>query len=350
MQEIRDITGSSHATIKKGITEYNLINYALNLEEWLEKESELIVDINKLKVTPFTRVFSSGARNPNYPSLGKIINLDYDEKLHPVSSLPQEIFDHIIYLVAKSSFDKQIPFDTRSSLEDVVGLEEYLIMQGLLLNKEEDKGKINKESDKGLPLNTEKKRNGDQERAHAINLKKHESEMKQNQKSTNSNSSREKEEEKTKSKVKNNYKLTSSRQNVIPESFVIDSPHIRVNNIILELRKLNVNTYPNASAILLRVLLDLSTQCFLKEHSQEESIKKNDLQGTITNALNYMGNQKILDQKIIDNVRQAIKKERVINIFNCYAHYNEVMPMRQDLVEIFDNFAPYIEKCLKKQD
>ena len=132
--EIQRITGSSYSTIQKGIREYNLIQYALNLPEWVDKESGLIVDINKLKVSPFTRVFTAGTSFPNISSLGTLLDLQYDDNMQPMSSIPKEIFDHCIYLVAKSSFDKSIKFDTRHTMQDIVGLLDYLKQQDIFSN------------------------------------------------------------------------------------------------------------------------------------------------------------------------------------------------------------------------
>ena len=120
----------------------------------------------------------------------------------------------------------------------------------------------------------------------------------------------------------------------------------KIKRIIYELQKLN-SSYINSQALLLRCLIDTSTQYFA-ESNDSININTNDLKSSVLNVLNYFSNSGILDKKICDRIRSSIKKESIINYFNGVAHYYNYRPDFDTVKSIWDTFEPYIEKCISK--
>lgn len=120
----------------------------------------------------------------------------------------------------------------------------------------------------------------------------------------------------------------------------------KIKRIIFELQKLN-SFYINSQALLLRCLIDTSTQYFA-EGNNSININTNDLKGSVLNVLNHFSNSGILDKKICDRIRSSIKKDSIINYFNGVAHYYNYRPDFDTIKSIWDTFEPYIEKCISK--
>ena len=120
----------------------------------------------------------------------------------------------------------------------------------------------------------------------------------------------------------------------------------KIKKIIFELQKLN-SSYINAQALLLRCLIDISTQYFA-EGNNTIKISNSDLKANVLNVINYFSNSNILDKKSCDRLRNIIKKENVINYFNGVAHYYNYRPDFETVKSIWDAFEPYIEKCISK--
>lgn len=115
---ISEITGISESKVKNGIINNKLLNYAFALSDWTEEEKEKYLDIQKIKPTPFLRVFSTTSKIMN-KNAREILKLSYDNKtLEPVSELPESIFNKAIHLIAKAAFIDE-SFNTRKTIDDV---------------------------------------------------------------------------------------------------------------------------------------------------------------------------------------------------------------------------------------
>jgi|GEM_PF-2448828 hypothetical protein len=327
VEEIQDTTGTSKNIIIKGIKEYNLVNYALNLEEWQKNEQNTIIDIHKLKISPFIRVFTSSPRNSSYSTLSQILKLSFSKEYIPVTSIDINIFNHCIYLVAKASFDKTIPFDTRSTLEDVPNLVEYLTIEGLLTAK----------VDSEQPTTTGTRVDNDAEKLHQ------QSNPAKNELSGTTSVNTAPTIEKA---TIINKALTSSRNTLIPPTFGVQTSSIKINNIILELKQLNLNMNINSAAVLLRVLIELSSKYYLYNNNAGDLVKEKDLKQLVNNAVTHMRNSKLISDNMHSNITKIGNKEMAFDIFNGYVHYDGILPIKSELIGYFDNYCTFIEKCL----
>ncbi|AOY76779.1 hypothetical protein [Clostridium formicaceticum] len=122
---ISDVTGTSKPKIKTGIIEYKLLNYAFNLNVWTEDELIEYLDLQKLKPTPFLRVFTT--KSEFFQLTAKdLLKLSSDDiTLAPTSDLPKPIFDEAIHLIAKGAFVDE-SFNTRNTIDDVPGVIDLL--------------------------------------------------------------------------------------------------------------------------------------------------------------------------------------------------------------------------------
>ncbi|HEY4601221.1 MAG TPA: ATP-binding protein [Cerasibacillus sp.] len=122
-----------------------------------------------------------------------------------------------------------------------------------------------------------------------------------------------------------------------------ETPH-KIKDIIEELKRIT-NKNINSQALLLRCLIDISTQYY--QTKNDIDIKKNNLPGNIRIVLNTFSDNKLLDLKAINRVRQSINKENTLQYFNGVAHDYNYRANFSDLVEIWNTFEPYITACIK---
>ena len=160
-------------------------------------------------------------------------------------------------------------------------------------------------------------------------------------------------------KIVNIQPLPIKRVALISRDFIIDIPQERINLIFDELKKLKVDTYRNAVAVLFRVFLELSVDHFIKnklsikkELSQE--IKKNarkankpTLSKKIKVVSDYMEKKQILDKNELQPIRIAISNKYHIfstHTFNSYVHNLDHIPTSIDLKVSWDSMQKFIQK------
>lgn len=122
-----------------------------------------------------------------------------------------------------------------------------------------------------------------------------------------------------------------------------DTPE-KIKKIIEELKQLT-NKYVNAQALLLRCLVDISTDFFQVKNRIQK--KRNKLPGNIIASLNYINDKKLLDHKTVNRIRNSVNKERITDFFNGAAHEYNYRPTFNELEEIWNIFETYILICIK---
>ena len=145
--------------------------------------------------------------------------------------------------------------------------------------------------------------------------------------------------------ITSNKQYTSKRSVLIPEDFQVTCTNVKINDIINELKRLNLNYYVNAQAVLLRILLELSLKYYLNTVNESNKIDEGHLEGTYVAALESMRVKKMLDSVEHSNLAQ-LKKKKIFSIFNGYVHYDSVVPSKDILIYYFDSLRRIIEICL----
>lgn len=303
IEEISRVTGLTQTKIKSGLKEYRLIDYALRLSYWTEQEREKYLDLQEIKTSRFTRLFSAKTNDENKLKLREIIGLDYDEKYQLLTDLDKESFDNIIFIVAQAAFNPEYcpKFNTRSTYEDIPQLMKFF----------EDKN-----------INDMSKEEKDNKSVVTVN----------------------KDDKKSKKDAGSIY--TSKRSVLIPNDFMVTCKVTKINDIIGELKRLNFNYSVNAQAVLLRVLVELSVKYYLTQSNEADKIDEKNLEGTYCAALEIMRRNKAISNAEHKNLTQIRKNNQVFNVFNGYVHYDSVVPNRDILIYYFDNLRKLIEICL----
>ena len=160
-------------------------------------------------------------------------------------------------------------------------------------------------------------------------------------------------------KKKKSLETISKRNKLIPKNFNISIRNTKVQSIYEELRKLNVEKYSNAIAVLFRVFLELSVKYFIDREKEQGNDLLQDLKTTqedkqkipLSTKINcickYMEKEQILAKNTLQPVRIAIQKQYDIcstHTFNSYVHNLDHIPLGNDLKKSWDNMEKFIEK------
>ena len=163
-------------------------------------------------------------------------------------------------------------------------------------------------------------------------------------------------------------KRTTKRSTLIPQDFAISISHQRIDSICKELKKLDIDKYTNAVAVLFRVFLELSINHFIEKKEEErvnllkeleEKPKKNNqgernifLRQKMTIVCKYMEKEKKLTKNELHPVRIAIEKRydiSSIQTFNSYVHNLDHFPSDNDLKNSWNNMQKFISKLWEQK-
>lgn len=139
--------------------------------------------------------------------------------------------------------------------------------------------------------------------------------------------------------------LAHERKRLIPSGVSYSIQDHRVNTIYHELRRLDVDTFKNAVAVLFRVFFELSVELYLNSHGI--SYHANDtLRNKASKALNDMTTNDWLDKNGRKGIDSTIKGQQTphgIDTFNAYVHNGRFQPKPSDLNTEWDNLQPFFD-------
>lgn len=142
----------------------------------------------------------------------------------------------------------------------------------------------------------------------------------------------------------------NKRKNLIPKNCKLSINRPKVNNIYHELLNLNVTNFTNATAVLFRVFVELSVDCYLEEHQliNTPSAAKSGLnfQQKINLAANHLETKKFADAAICKGIKSEIKDSNDImgiDTWHAYVHNNKFSPKDKNLITTWDNIQSFIE-------
>lgn len=146
-------------------------------------------------------------------------------------------------------------------------------------------------------------------------------------------------------KKKKSRKLDRDRKRLIPTGVTYSITHSRVNEIYVELKRLDVDTRRNAVAVLFRVFLELSIEWYLDEHGVR--FKPNEkLRGKARKAVNHMDANGWLarnGQKGINTAIDSRNTTHAVDTFHAYVHNGSFHVVPSDLNTAFDNLRPFFD-------
>ncbi len=134
---------------------------------------------------------------------------------------------------------------------------------------------------------------------------------------------------------------TQSRTSVAPMSLKLNIDNQRSINIFKELKEINVFTFPNASAVLLRVFLELSVNFYISKNSVQ--CKGDQLNSRFEEAVNHMQLEKN-EKKALQKVISDVNKPTHTSLLNIYVHNSHYNPRPYDIKISFDDFILFFQK------
>ena len=144
----------------------------------------------------------------------------------------------------------------------------------------------------------------------------------------------------------------TKRWHFVPDGLKLTIPNERSNRILSELKQLSHVAMPNACAVMMRVFLELSVDCYLEEFhllkngAVSASKDPRDLKQKTNEVINQMIQQKIyLDQAKAKGIRTEINNDKSvfsIDTLNAYVHNLTFNPIPETLMLSWDNIEPFI--------
>lgn len=144
--------------------------------------------------------------------------------------------------------------------------------------------------------------------------------------------------------------ISTSRSTLIPRNCILTIKQVKINKIYLELKNLSVDEFSNASGILFRVFLEMSTNVFIDKYNLSKVKKSGDalsLREKLINVESYMQKNGIATKDELKGVRVMAKtKDNLYSIdtFNEYVHNHHFSPDPISLKTSWDNVQLFIEK------
>ncbi|MBU0612305.1 hypothetical protein KKB58_02710, partial [Patescibacteria group bacterium] len=145
--------------------------------------------------------------------------------------------------------------------------------------------------------------------------------------------------------------LSTNRTVLIPSSCPLNiNGAPRINEIYWELRRIKIDDFKNAAAVILRVFLELSANHYIEKNSIETKKnpkKESTLAGKIQAICTFMENKKILTRDRLKGIRMATTSQDSIfstDTFNAYVHNRHFSPSSILLKETWDNMQEFMQK------
>ena len=138
------------------------------------------------------------------------------------------------------------------------------------------------------------------------------------------------------------------RTTLIPRDFLADVTQPRINKIFVELKKIKVDEFPNAVAVMLRVLLELSLDHFLEVNMKwvEQKIDNSSLAQKLTAVANELEKNNIMSSKQLASIRKASGGQTLlvtsIKTLHGYVHNKYFSPIPSELKTAWDDIALFI--------
>lgn len=142
----------------------------------------------------------------------------------------------------------------------------------------------------------------------------------------------------------NSKDIFNSCKTIIPATFNIKSGDARINKIIQELKFLEVDKYPNACGVLLRVLFELSAKRYVElteggDHTEDK----------FEQIISYASNKLVKENKMNKQNHSALAKDidTIRLLFNGYAHNTNSYPSSEAIKSVFKAHKNFVCLCLE---
>jgi hypothetical protein len=147
-----------------------------------------------------------------------------------------------------------------------------------------------------------------------------------------------------KSKPAPSPKLPRARETLIPNDCALKITDARIRAIEIELRKLKLEEYPNAIAVLYRVFLELCVDSYLTSHNIPVG-DRTPLTTKIQQVSDDLFSHQKLNREQVRPVRRAAQADSFLapstTLLNAYVHSQHMFPEPSDLRAHWDSLQPF---------
>ena len=143
------------------------------------------------------------------------------------------------------------------------------------------------------------------------------------------------------------------RRVLIPKKCVIKIKNPKVNKRYHEFQKLNVDNFTNATAVMFRVFVESSVDCYLKEHNIPTKDKMGfylKLKDKTSKVIDDLEGKKLIEKEECKGIRSEVNdKDGILGLdtLHAYVHNPNFSPHPRNLTTAWDNIEPFMKAVLK---
>lgn len=154
----------------------------------------------------------------------------------------------------------------------------------------------------------------------------------------------------TAGKQKRQAPLEKNRPTLIPQKIKLVIHQARINEIYSELKKLLIQEYPNAVAVLFRVFIELSVDDYIHRHPTDFKKRPEDTSYSLSKKLREVADHLKAKHKLTEHQYRAVQRAAQadnfmatsVNTLNQYVHNPYFKPALDDLRSGWDNLQPFL--------
>ena len=137
-----------------------------------------------------------------------------------------------------------------------------------------------------------------------------------------------------------------NRKTLVPAHHKLTITHPRILKIFNELKALDINIYPNAGAVLFRVFIELSADCYFTKHSLPDVSVDSILSKKLEAIISDFKSKSIMTVHELRAARQMSSSQtqnNSVKTFHSYVHNKDITPSATDLKSAWDDLWTFIE-------
>ena len=137
-----------------------------------------------------------------------------------------------------------------------------------------------------------------------------------------------------------------NRKTLIPAHHKLTISHPRILKIFNELKALDIVTYPNASAVLFRVFIELSADCYIDKYTLSTVNSDDRLAKKLEVIIAHLKDNMIMKENDLRAARQLSSSQtqnNSVKTFHSYVHNRHITPSADDLKSAWDDLWTFTE-------
>lgn len=141
--------------------------------------------------------------------------------------------------------------------------------------------------------------------------------------------------------------ISKERKTVIPRKVKIRISNPKVNAIYEELKKLDAIKFTNACAVLLRVFVELSLDCYIYSQKPSKITINSKLREKVQEISLLLESAKIIDKHIAKGIRDQVSIPNGVlsmDTLNAYVHNPNYSPIASNVIIAWDNIQVFMER------